>query len=132
MSMSDPISDMLTRIRNANSAKKEYADVPSSSIKQEILKVLKDKGFILDFKMAEEEGHPWLRVYLKYARDGETVIKGVDRVSMPGCRVYVGVDEIPRVLGGMGVPILSTSKGVMAGDRAKSMKLGGEVICKIW
>lgn len=132
MSMTDPIADMLTRIRNANSAKKEYADVPASSVKKEILQVLKDEGYIQDFKMAEEGGHPWFRVYLKFSDSGERLIQGIERVSMPGCRVYVAKDEIPRVLGGMGLTILSTSKGVVAGRRAQKFNVGGELLCKVW
>lgn len=132
MSMTDPIADMLTRIRNANSAKKEYTDVPSSNLKKEILKILKEEGFISDFRMAEEGGHPWLRVYLRFSPKGESVIQGIERISLPGCRVYVGTDKIPQVLGGLGLTILSTSKGVMAVKKARSMRLGGEALCKVW
>ena len=132
MSMSDPIADMLTRIRNANRAKKEYADIPASNVKREILQVLKDENFIRDFKMAEEGAHPWFRVYLKFSADGERVIEGIDRVSMPGRRVYVGREEIPRVLGGMGLTILSTSRGIMAGRKASKLNVGGELVCKVW
>lgn len=132
MSMSDPIADMLTRIRNASTAKKEYADVPASSFKKEVLKVLKDEGFVQDFKMAEEEGHPWIRVYLKFTQKGDRVLQGIRRISLPGRRVYVGADEIPRVQGGLGVSILSTSKGVMAGKKASKLRLGGEIICSVW
>ncbi|MBI1883988.1 MAG: 30S ribosomal protein S8 [Chlamydiae bacterium] len=132
MSMSDPISDLLTRIRNASSAKKEYADVPASSLKEEVLKVLKKEGFIQDFKKAEEAAHPWLRVYLKFTPSGMSVIQGIQRSSTPGRRFYVSVDEIPRVKGGLGVAILSTSKGVLADRKAKSLHVGGEVLCKVW
>lgn len=132
MGMTDTIADMLTRIRNANSARLEYADIPSSKIKKEILRILKDEGFISDYRMAEEAGHPWLRVYLKYSPKGDRVIQGVERVSLPGRRVFVGAQGIPRVLGGLGLSVLSTSKGVMAGYRARDQKLGGEVLCKIW
>lgn len=132
MTMSDPIADMLTRIRNASFAKNEYTDVPASSVKKEILKILKEEGFIGDFKMAEEEGHPWIRVYLKFSPKGENVIQGIDRVSVPGCRSYVGSENIPRVLGGLGVTILSTSKGVISGRKARAMHVGGELLCKVW
>lgn len=132
MSISDPISDMLTRIRNASRAKKEYTDVPASRFKKEVLKILKQEGFIQDFRMAEEEGHPWLRVYLRFTADGEKVIQGIKSTSLPGRRVYVGADEIPRVQGGLGLSILSTSKGVMAGRKASKLRLGGEVICSVW
>jgi small subunit ribosomal protein S8 len=132
MSMSDPIADMLTRIRNANSAKKEYADVPSSNLKKDILKIMKDEGFIQDYKMAEESGHPWLRIFLKFSPEGEGAIRGIRRVSLSGRRIYVGSEGIPRVLGGLGVSILSTSKGLMTGHRASKLKLGGEVLCKVW
>lgn len=132
MGMTDPIADMLTRIRNANSAKKEYTDVPASSLKKEILKILKEEGFIVDYRMAEEGGHPWIRIYLKFSPKGEKVIQGISRVSAPGKRVYVGIDSIPRVMGGLGFTILSTSKGIMTGRKAASLKLGGEVLCKVW
>ncbi|MBI1871391.1 MAG: 30S ribosomal protein S8 [Chlamydiae bacterium] len=132
MSMSDPISDLVTRIRNASSAKKEYVDVPASSFKEDILKVLKKEGFIQDYKKAEESGHPWLRVYLKFTQSGEKVIQGIERVSLPGRRVYADVADIPRVQGGMGVAILSTSQGVITGQKAKSLNTGGEVLCKVW
>jgi small subunit ribosomal protein S8 len=130
--MSDPIADMLTRIRNANSARKEYTDVPASGLKKEILKILKLEGFISDFRMAEEGGHPWLRVYLKFSPKGERVIQGIQRVSLPGRRVYVGTEKIPEVLGGLGLTIISTSKGVMGVKKARSMRLGGEILCKVW
>lgn len=132
MSMSDPISDLLTRIRNANSAHKEHVDVPSSSFKEEILKVLKREGFIEDFKKAEENELPWLRIYLKFGPAGEKVIQGIQGVSLPGRRVYSNVSEIPRVQGGLGVSILSTPKGVMTGQKAKALNIGGEVICRVW
>lgn len=132
MSMTDPIADMLTRIRNANSAGKEYTDAPASKLKKAMLKILKEEGFIQDFKMADQDGHPWLRIYLRVRPQEEKVIKEIQRVSLPGRRVYVGADKIPQVLGGLGLSILSTSKGVMTGRKARSMKLGGEVLCKVW
>ncbi|NLF18485.1 MAG: 30S ribosomal protein S8 [Lentisphaerae bacterium] len=134
MSMSDPIADMLTRIRNASSAKLPAVTMPSSRIKTAIAEVLKEQGYVQDYRL-EEEGTPRkaLTVELKYeGKRRVPVIEGVQRVSSPSCRVHVGRDEIPRVLGGLGVAILSTSRGVMTGRAARQQNLGGEVLCYIW
>lgn len=134
MSMSDPIADMLTRIRNASSAKLPAVTMPSSRIKTAIAEVLKEQGYVQDYRL-EEEGTPRkaLTVELKYeGKRRVPVIEGVQRVSSPSCRIHVGRDEIPRVLGGLGVAILSTSRGVMTGRAARQQNLGGEVLCYIW
>lgn len=134
MSMSDPIADMLTRIRNASSAKLPAVTMPSSRIKTAIAEVLKEQGYVQDYRL-EEEGTPRkaLTVELKYeGKRRVPVIEGVQRVSSPSCRIHVNRDEIPRVLGGLGVAILSTSRGVMTGRAARQQNLGGEVLCYIW
>lgn len=134
MSMSDPIADMLTRIRNASSAKLPVVTMPSSRIKTAIADVLKEQGYVQDYRL-EEEGTPRksLTVELKYTGKRRVpVIEGVQRVSTPSCRVHVGSDEIPRVLGGLGVAVLSTSRGLMTGRAARQQNLGGEVLCYIW
>ncbi|MBI3763937.1 MAG: 30S ribosomal protein S8 [Chloroflexi bacterium] len=137
MSVSDPIADMLTRIRNALMVGHNSVSVPSSKIKAAIAQILKDEGFIDDFDVAREEKFPQevLRIRLKYAgqlRQRRSVISGIERVSKPGRRVYTGKKDIPWVLSGMGVAILSTPKGVMTGQRARSLGVGGEVICRVW
>ncbi len=134
MSMSDPIADMLTRIRNASSAKLPAVTMPSSRIKTAIAEVLKEQGYVQDYRL-EDEGTPRkaLTVELKYeGKRRVPVIEGVQRVSSPSCRIHVNRDEIPRVLGGLGVAILSTSRGVMTGRAARQQNLGGEVLCYIW
>ena len=128
----DPIADFLTRIRNAAAAKHQRVDVPVSKLKTEIARILKEEGYISNFKATEEEGHKILRVYLKYANNNEAVISNVNRVSRPGCRVYVRRTEIPRVLGGMGINILTTPRGVMTGRQARKQGLGGELLCEVW
>ena len=132
MATTDPIADMLTRIRNAQSARHPKVDVPASKLKMEIARILKEEGFIANFKPTEEEGHKVLRVYLKYGNNNEAVITNLARVSRPGCRVYVRRTEIPRVLGGMGINILTTPKGVMTGSTARKEHVGGEVLCQLW
>jgi small subunit ribosomal protein S8 len=137
MSMSDPIADMLTRLRNAISAGHSSVAMPRSNVKVSIAKILKEEGFIESFEEAEGETpvHKVLRVNLKYVGDRRTrrpVISGLERVSRPGRRIYTKRGEIPWVLSGMGVAILSTSKGVMSGHRARSINQGGEVLCKVW
>ncbi|MGA2193225.1 MAG: 30S ribosomal protein S8 [Nitrospirota bacterium] len=132
MGMTDPISDMLTRIRNANMAKLEKVDVPSSNLKLELARVLKEEGYIKNFKLLKDRKQGIVRVYMKYAPDEERVINGLKRVSRPGNRVYVGADEIPRVMGGLGVAIISTSRGVMVDRESRTKNMGGEVICYIW
>ena len=132
MSLTDPVADFLTRVRNAINARHQKVDVPLSKLKVEIARILKDEGYIANFKSTEEEGRKVLRVYLKYSPDNSSPISQLKRISRPGCRVYVGHSEIPRVLGGLGINILTTPKGVMTGQRARQLGVGGEVICKIW
>jgi len=132
MSLTDPVADFLARIRNAIHAKHQKVDVPVSKLKLEIARILKEEGFIANYKATEENGHKLVRVYLKYGPDDEAIISNVARVSRPGCRVYVGHDKIPRVLGGMGINILTTPKGVMTGRQARKEGVGGEVLCEIW
>ena len=128
MSMSDPISDMLTRIRNAQLANKPSVAMPSSKVKVAIVKVLKDEGYVDDFAVSEREGKAALEVVLKYYA-GRPVIEKIDRVSKPGLRIYKGVGEIPRVMNGLGVAIVSTPKGVMTDRKARASNVGGEVLC---
>lgn len=130
MSMSDPISDMLTRIRNGQSANKVTVDIPASNVKKAIAKVLKDEGFIEDYEVTEVDTKATLVVTLKYYM-GEPVIAKLRRVSRPGLRIYKGVDELPRVIGGMGVAIVSTSNGVMSDRAARAGGHGGEVLCTV-
>lgn len=132
MVMTDPIADMLTRIRNANQMYKETVEIPASSVKRSILEVLKSEGFIRDFEWISDEKQGMLKVQLAYASSKERVIKGLKRISKPGLRVYANHGEIPRVLNGLGVAVLSTSKGVMTGQQAQRQKIGGEVIAYIW
>jgi len=130
--MTDPIADMLTRIRNGSKAKLEKVDIPSSKLKLEIAKILKDEGFIKNLKMVKDRRHGVIRVYLKYTDEELPVIQGLRRISRPGNRVYVGNDRIPRVMGGLGTAILSTPKGVQTGRQAKKDNVGGEVLCHVW
>jgi len=134
MSLSDPIADMLTRIRNASSARHDTVLMPASKVKVAIATVLKEEGFIKDFSVAMEEGKPQpnLKVDLSYGGRRQPVLNGLQRVSKPGLRVYVQRREIPRVYGGLGMPILSTPKGVMSGQDARRNEVGGEVICYVW
>ena len=129
---SDPIADMLTRIRNANKARIDFVDMPGSKMKREIAKILLEKGFIKNFEVSEENSNSKLRVYLRFDRNKKGIIKGIKRISKPGLRIYAKNNEIPRILGGLGTVVISTSKGVIAGDDAKKLGLGGEVICYIW
>lgn len=130
--MTDPLADMLTRIRNACRAGHRKVDVPSSRMKQEIARVLKERGFIHNFAYVDDNRQGYLRLYLKYSPDEESAIQGLQRLSRPGLRQYVRKDKIPRVLNGLGVAILSTSKGIMTGREARSAGVGGEVVCSIW
>lgn len=132
MSLTDPVADFLTRIRNSLAAGHTKLDVPASRLKTEIARILKEEGYIASFKATEEEGKKVLRVYLKYTPENESVISNLERVSRPGCRVYVKRTEIPRVLGGMGINILSTPKGVMTGQKARKEGVGGELLCQVW
>lgn len=130
--MTDPIADMLTRIRNGIQAHHERVEMPASKLKTEIARILKSEGFISNYKMVEEGGRPYLRVYLKYSQDGEPVIHGIERISRPGRRVYRAKTEIPRVLGGLGLSIVSTSRGVLSGNDALKTGIGGEILCQVW
>ncbi len=132
MSTSDPVADMLTRIRNAALARHPKVDVPASKLKMEIARILKDEGFIMNFKLAEDGAKKSIRIYLKYTPGNVPVISRIERVSRPGCRVYVGCKEVPRVLGGLGINILTTPRGVMTGSAARKENVGGEVLCQIW
>jgi small subunit ribosomal protein S8 len=128
MSMTDPIADLLTRIRNGQSARKTQVQIASSKVKMAILKVLKDEGYIAEFSLGQDDGKPFLTIDLKYY-DGRPVIDRIERVSRPGLRIYRGKNEIPRVLGGMGTVIVSTPKGVMTDKAAQAIGQGGEVLC---
>lgn len=132
MSMTDPIADFLTRIRNAITAQKKWVDVPSSNMKKRIAYVLKEEHYIEDFVFIVDGEKESIRVFLKYDHNGNSVITGLDRVSKPGLRVYVGSTEIPRVLDGLGISIVSTSKGVISNKKARQLNVGGELICKVW
>ena len=132
MSLTDPVADLLTRIRNAVSARQQKLDVPASKLKMEIARILKEEGYISNFKATEENGRKVLRVYLKYSSSNDAAITNLARVSRPGCRVYVGHTEIPRVLGGLGINILTTPKGVMTGRQARKTGIGGEILCEVW
>jgi len=147
--MTDPLADMLTRIRNANRIERPVVEMPTTKVKKAIAKVLKEEGFIIDYqtgRMApDENGHPTfqddpaatgpgsiLRVFLKYGPDGERVIRKINRGSKPGCRIYVRFTDLRPVLDGLGIAIISTSKGVMSDRQARAQRLGGELICKVW
>ncbi|MCF6461684.1 30S ribosomal protein S8 [Clostridium sp. Cult3] len=130
--MTDPIADMLTRIRNGNNAKHDTVDIPASNIKKEIAQILLDEGFIKGFDVIEDGKQGIIRIELKYGNNNQKVISGVKRISKPGLRVYVKNDEIPRVLGGLGIAILSTSKGIMTDKNARIEGVGGEVVCYVW
>ena len=130
--LTDPVADMLTRIRNANKALHDTAEMPTSKLKVEIARILKEEGYIRDFRVDESGTHPLLVVELKYGRSRERVISGLKRVSKPGRRIYASKDRLPRVLGGMGISILSTSRGVVTSRTAEAEGIGGEVICFVW
>jgi small subunit ribosomal protein S8 len=130
--MTDPVADFLTRVRNAIRAKQQKVDVPASKLKLEMARILKEEGYISNFKSTEENGQKLLRVYLKYGNGNEAAISNLNRISKPGCRVYVGRTEIPRVLGGLGINILTTPKGVMTGRDARKTGVGGEILCEVW
>ena len=132
MSMSDPIADLLTRIRNASRAEHEKVDIPASKLKVRITEILKEEGFIKNFRLIEDKKQGTLRVYLKYGPGNEKIISGLVRVSKPGRRVYVDKNKIPSILGGMGVAILSTSRGVMTDRAVRKQQLGGEVLAYVW
>ena len=132
MTMTDPIADMLTRIRNANTVKHETVDVPASNIKKEIARILLEEGFVKGYDVIEDGKQGIIRLQLKYGIEGERVISGLKRISKPGMRVYSSKDEIPKVLNGLGVAIMSTSKGILTDKEARNADVGGEVICYVW
>ena len=132
MNLTDPVADFLTRIRNAMRSKHQKLDVPASKLKAEIARILKEEGYIANYKPTEEDGQKVLRVYLKYGPNNESVIRDLQRVSRPGCRVYQGKGDIRRVQGGLGIAILTTPKGVMTGRQARREGVGGELLCEVW
>ncbi|MCE5196722.1 MAG: 30S ribosomal protein S8 [Negativicutes bacterium] len=132
MAMTDPIADMLTRIRNGNVVYHEKVDIPASKMKVALAEILKNEGYIRDFQQISDNKQGVIRIFMKYGAERERVITGIKRISKPGLRVYVHRDEIPRVLGGLGVAIISTTSGLMSDKQARAAGLGGEVICYIW
>ena len=133
MTMSDPIADMLTRIRNANTAKHDTVDVPSSKMKEAIAKILLDEGYIKKYEIIEDGNFKTIRIELKYGKDkNEKIITGIKRISKPGLRVYANAEDLPRVLGGLGIAIVSTNKGVVTDKEARKMNVGGEVLAFVW
>lgn len=137
--MTDPISDMITRIRNAVTAKHTRVDLPASKLKGEIARILQDEGYIQGFRLVDvpsdqdgRQSRQVIRIFLKYGPHGERVISGLERISRPGRRVYLGVEDVPQVLGGLGTSILTTSRGVMTGRAARQAGVGGEVLCNVW
>jgi small subunit ribosomal protein S8 len=132
MTLTDPIADMLTRIRNAITAKKKEVSMPSSNLKVEIAKTIKDEGYIRNFKVIGDNQQRVLNVSLKYTEDKKNAISGIQRISKPGCRIYCKSDSIPKVLDGLGIVIISTSKGIATGKKCEELGIGGEVLCKVW
>ena len=133
MGMSDPIADMLTRIRNANTAKHDTVDIPASKMKVAIAQILQDEGYIVKYDILDEGAFQTIRITLKYGRDkNEKIISGLKRISKPGLRVYAGSEEMPKVLGGLGIAIVSTNKGVMTDKEARKQHVGGEVLAYVW
>jgi len=132
MVMTDPIADLLTRIRNANMVRHEKLEVPASKIKKEIAEILKREGFIRDVEYIDDNKQGIIRIFLKYGKNNERVITGLKRISKPGLRVYAKTDEIPKVLNGLGIAILSTSQGVLTDKEARAKKVGGEVLAYVW
>ena len=132
MSMTDPVADFLTRIRNGQGRLKDYVDIPCSNLKKRISYILKEEHFVKDYIEIKDSKQHILRVFLKYDMDNNPVINGIKRVSKPGCRVYVSSDDLPRVLNGLGISIITTSKGVVSNKKAKKLSVGGEVLCQVW
>jgi small subunit ribosomal protein S8 len=130
--MTDPIADMLTRIRNGYAAKHQKVDVPASSLKAEIARILRDEGFINNYKLIGEGSRKNIRIYLRYGAKGEQILTKLERVSKPGCRVYSGSKSLPSVLGGLGINIVSTSRGLMTDRQARREKIGGELLCRVY
>jgi small subunit ribosomal protein S8 len=132
MKTSDPLSDLFTRLRNGMRAGHDRVDVPASRLKESVLKVLEQEGFVSAFRKVQEDGRPVLRVGLKYDHEGEPIVAGLERVSRPGRRIYAKADAIPSVLGGLGIAIVSTSQGIVTDKKAREKRLGGEVLCNVW
>ena len=132
MTMTDPIADMLTRVRNANRVYKNTVNIPASRLKAGIAEILKLEGFIKDYKVVKEGPRSDLKIFLKYARNKVRAINGLRRISKPGLRVYARKDQIPRVLGGLGIAVLSTSRGIMSDKQSRKLAIGGEVLCYVW
>lgn len=132
MTLTDPIADLLTRIRNAALARKRDVHIPSSRMKVEVVKIMKEEGYIRNFKVVDDNLQGILNVTLKYNEDNQSVITGLKRVSKPGCRIYCKSDSVPKVLDGLGIVIVSTSRGVVTGKQCEELGVGGEVLCQIW
>jgi len=132
MTLTDPIADMLTRIRNAGMVRKKNVDIPSSNMKVALAKILKDEGYIKNYKVIHDKKQGILKLFLKYTKDKESAISGLERVSKPGCRIFCKKEKTPKVLDGLGVVVISTSKGVYTGKKCEEMGIGGEVLCRIW
>ena len=132
MVMTDPLADMLTRIRNANKARQEIVEVPSSNMKVNIAKILKDEGYIKNFRVLDDNKQGLLKLYLRYETNGAPVIQGIRKISRPGLRRYCRSDGVPKVLNGLGISILSTSKGVLTDTEARKENVGGEILCEVW
>jgi small subunit ribosomal protein S8 len=132
MPVTDQVSDMLTRIRNAALARRDHALIPASKLKLEVAKILKDQGYIQKYDLVDDKRHGQIRIHLRYVQNREPVIAGLRRISRPGMRVYVAKDRIPRVMGGLGVAVLSTSQGVLTDREARRRGIGGEVLCYVW
>lgn len=132
MAASDPVADMLTKIRNASMAGHEKVEIPLSKSKLEIVKIMKSEGYIVNFKEVERDGFTYLKIYLKYDDKKHPIIRGIERISTPGRRMYSGYKDMPRVFNGFGTLIVSTSEGIITGKKASENKVGGELICKIW
>ena len=132
MSMTDPIADMLTRIRNAGIARHEKVDIPASKLKSSIAQILLDEGYVKSYKLLEDDKQGIIRIYLKYGPDKKSIISGLRRVSRPGCRRYVTKDELPRIRGGYGSAVISTSRGLLTSVQCRREQVGGEVLCYVW
>ena len=132
MTLTDPIADMLTRVRNAALARKKDVRIPSSKMKVEIAKIMKDEGYIRNFKVVDDSLQGHLSLTLKYTEDNQSVITGLKKVSKPGCRIYCKADSVPKVLDGLGIVIISTSSGIVTGKKCQELGVGGEVLCQIW
>ena len=132
MTMTDPIADMLTRVRNANTAKHDTVDVPASNVKKELSRILLEEGFVKVYDVIEDGKQGIIRIQLKYAQEGVRVISGLKRISKPGMRIYAAANEVPKVLNGLGIAVVSTSKGILTDRQARKENVGGEVVCYVW